>query len=267
MGMKLGDVEKRQWELWGIALVTILVFATTIIYFGLFTQNKSIFLAFLGVISILLCLYIVEREKRLMLLSQRLREEELQVLEEQAKVSLLNTRLKELSALHKAGEAISLERAPQKSLDIILECAMELFEATRGSLMLLDSKSENFLVASAQGLDPKWLQKPQRCSEGVAGWVVRTGEAVLLAGKVREERFINFVEKESDIRSAMSAPLRLHEKIIGVLNCTVVGENKKHFTGYDLKLLSVFAQYAAIAIENAQLRMALKQGRPIATPR
>lgn len=261
--MRLGDLERRQWELWGLAIIVILVFATTIIYFGLFTENKSIFLAFLGVISILLCLYIVEREKKLLVLRQRLRQEELQVLEEQAKVSLLNTRLKELSALHKAGEAISLERAPQKSLDIILESAMELFDATRGSLMLLDDKSEHFLVASAHGLDPLWIQNPQKSTDGVAGWVVRTGEAVLLSGKVKEERFSNFVEKESDIRSAMSAPLRLHEKVIGVLNCTVVGENKKKFTGYDLKLLSVFAQYAAIAIENAQLKMALKQSKAL----
>lgn len=259
--MRRVDIERRHWELWAIAMTIILVFSITVIQLALFTENKSIFLGFLGIFSLLFCFYIVEREKKLLKLSRQLGQEELQVLEEQSKVSLLNTRLKELSALHKAGEAINLERAPQKSLDIILQSAMELFEATRGSIMLLDDGNEHFVVASANGLLPDWIKKRQRVTEGVAGWVVRTGEPLLLSGKVKDNRFTNFVEKESEIRSAMCAPLRLSDKVIGVLNCTVVGNNKKTFTEYDLKLLSVFAQYAAVAIENAQLRMTLKQGR------
>ena len=264
--MRLADIERRQWELWTVALVIILVFAFTIIQLALFTENKSIFLVFLGIFSILLVLYIVQREKKLLILSQQLRQEELQVLEEQAKVSLLNTRLKELSALHKAGEAITLERVPQKSLDIILQSAIELFEATRGSIMLRDGLSENFVIASAQGLDRKQMRGPQKVGESVAGWVLRTGEPLLLSGKVRDNRFTNFVEKETEIKSAVCAPLRIREKIIGVLNCSVVGENKKSFTEYDLKLLSVFAQYAAIVIENAQLRLSLRQAKPHPIP-
>ena len=260
--MKLIDIERRRWELWAIALVIILFFAVTVIHLALFTDNKSIFLAFLAVFSILFCFYIVEREKKLLGLSRQLAQEELQVLDEQSKVSLLNTRLKELSALHKAGEAIHLEKLPQKSLDIILQSAMELFEATRGSIMLLDEQREHFVIASAQGLHPNWTKKPQKATEGVAGWVLQTGEPLLLSGKVKDNRFTNFVEKETHIKSAMCAPLRLYEKVIGILNCTVVGENKKTFTEYDLKLLSVFAQYAAIAVENAQLRLALKQSKP-----
>jgi len=262
--MKLIDIERRHWELWAIALVIILFFAITVIHLALFTDNKSIFLAFLAIFSLLFCFYIVEREKKLLVLSRQLAQEELQVLEEQSKVSLLNTRLKELSALHRAGEAVHLERVPQRSLDIILQSAMELFEATRGSIMLLDEQRVNFVIASAQGLHPDWMKKPQKATEGVAGWVLQTGEPLLLSGKVKDHRFTNFVEKEMTIKSAMCAPLRLYEKVIGVLNCTMVGENKKSFTEYDLKLLSVFAQYTAIAIENAQLRLALKQskGRP-----
>ncbi len=259
--MRRTDIERRHWELWAIALTLILFFAVTIIYLALFTTNKSIFLAFLAVFSLLFCFYIVERERKLLALTRQLAEEEFQVLEEQSKVSLLNTRLKELSALHRAGEAVHLERLPQKSLDLILQSAMELFEATRGSIMLLDDHCENFVIASAQGLHPDWMKKPQKATEGVAGWVLKTGEALLLSGKVRDNRFTNFVEKEVNINSSMCAPLRLYEKVIGVLNCTVVGDNKKNFTEYDLKLLSVFAQYAAIAIENAQLRISLKQGK------
>jgi transcriptional regulator with GAF, ATPase, and Fis domain len=260
--MKLIDIERRHWELWAIALVIILFFAVTIIHLALFTDNKSIFLAFLAVFSVLFCFYIVEREKKLLGLSRQLSQEELQVLEEQSKVSLLNTRLKELSALHRAGEAVHLEKLPQRSLDIILQSAMELFEATRGSIMLLDEQREHFVIASAQGLHLNWMKKTQKATESVAGWVLQTGEPLLLSGKVKDNRFTNFVEKETHIKSAMCAPLRLYEKVIGVLNCTVVGENKKTFTEYDLKLLSVFAQYAAIAIENAQLQLTLKQSKP-----
>ena len=267
--MRIADVERRQWELWTIALFVILVFALTVIHLALFTENKSVFLIFLGVFSVLFCLYVVEREGKLLVLAKRLRQEEMQILDEQGKVSLLNAHLKELAALHKAGEAVSLERAHQRSLDDILSSAMELFEADRGSIMLLDEQGENLLITSARGVDPKWLKHPQKSDEGVAGWVLQTGEPLLLATKPSDSRFVHITEKDSDIKSAICVPLRVRDRVVGVLSCCILEQHRKTephqkaeqhrktFTEYDLKLLSVFALYASIAIENAQLKVSL----------
>mgnify|MGYP001603401781 CR=1 FL=1 len=49
--MRQRDIERRHWELWAIALVIILFLATTVINLALFTENKSIFLAFLHKIN------------------------------------------------------------------------------------------------------------------------------------------------------------------------------------------------------------------------
>lgn len=257
--MRMADVQRRQWELWAITLFIIIFFALTVIHLALFTENKSIFLIFLGIFSILFCLYVVEREGKLLSLAMRLQQEERQVLDEQGKVSQLSARLKELAALDQVGKIVHQEGVPQRALEIILASAMELFETGRGSIMVMDEKGEFLNIATARGVDRKWLETPQRADEGVAGWVISTGDPLLLTAKPWDRRFTNFMEKDPAITSAICVPLRVRGKVIGVINCSVVSPQNKTFTEYDLKLLSVFSQYASIAIENAQLRAHLKE--------
>jgi transcriptional regulator with GAF, ATPase, and Fis domain len=256
--MKRKDIEKRRRELWIIAILVIAVYSTSVIALSYFQESKSTFLIFLGIFSFLFCSYVVDKERRLMELNRQLRIEELQTLEQEVTISLLNTKLKEISTLHKAVEAVSLEREPHKALDKLLKSVLELFKISRSSIMLIDEKGETLIVAASSGLEEKFF-KPQKIGEGVAGWVAKTGEPIILPGKVKGGRFVNFIDKEADIFSSLCVPLSLGVKVIGVLNCSSLSHERHAFTEYDLELLSVFAHYASVALENAQLRSKLKK--------
>lgn len=256
--MKIKDIEKKRAELWIIAILIIIAYSSSVIAVSYFLESKGIFLIFLGVFSILFCSYIIDKERRLRELSQRLRVDEFQVLEQEATISLLNTKLKEISSLHKAVEAVSFEKEPQKALDKLLNSVLELFKISRSSIMLIDEKKEILVVAASSGLEERFF-KPQKIGEGVAGWVAKTGKPLILPGRVKEGRFVNFIEKEADIISSLCVPLSLGNKIIGILNCSSLSKDRHAFTEYDLELLSIFAHYASVALENAQLRATFKK--------
>ncbi len=250
--MKMTSVEKKRWELWGLSLFLLLTSAGTAIVFGLITQQPPVIVIFLGVFFLLFCAYIIETEFKLQRIQQQLHDERFKVLEEEIKISSLESRLKELTVLQKAMTAIGMETEPEKALDTILRAAMELFEADRGSVMLVDEASQRLVIAASVGIKPEHIAKSRpKIGEGIAGHVIQTGEALLLAPKIDKDRYKNFETKAVPIRSAICAPLRLKTKIIGVINYSIVDLKKRLFTEYDLRLLTIFAQYASLVIEAA----------------
>ncbi|MDD4587499.1 MAG: HD domain-containing protein [Heliobacteriaceae bacterium] len=60
------------------------------------------------------------------------------------------------------------------------------------------------------------------------------------------------------VRSLMFAPLRIKDKVIGVI--IITSDEPKNYTAEDLKVLTTLAFHAAAAIENARLYDSLKEG-------
>src|SRR5205823_12431327 len=65
------------------------------------------------------------------------------------------------------------------------------------------------------GLPEGMLGHRQRIGEGIAGYVAQSGEAVQVSGEVRDARFRG---TDPDAGSALSIPLRVADRVIGVLN-------------------------------------------------
>ncbi|HXC62363.1 MAG TPA: GAF domain-containing protein [Nitrospiria bacterium] len=251
--MKMTPVEKKRWELWGISLFLLLTSGATVVIFGLITQQSPVKIVFLGIFILLFCAYIIMREFKLQKLQQQLQEEQTKVLEEEIRISSLESRLKELTGLQKAMMAIGMETEPEKALTTILRSALDFFAADRGSIMLVDETSQRLLIAAAIGLKPEYIAKGgPKIGEGIAGHVVQTGEALLLSPQVKTEQYKNFEMKETELRSSICAPLRSRHKIIGVMNYSITNPKKRLFTEYDLKLLTIFAQYAILVIDAAK---------------
>jgi transcriptional regulator with GAF, ATPase, and Fis domain len=252
--MKMTPVEKKRWELWGLSLFLLLISAATVIVFGLITQQSPVMVLSLAVFFLLFCAYIITREFKLQKIQQRLQEEQAKVLEEEIKIASLESRLKELTLLHKAMTAIGMETEPEKALDTILRSALELFGADRGSIMLIDEAHQKLVIAAAAGIKPEYIARGgPKIGEGIAGYVVQTGEALLLSpNKMNLEQYKNFEAKDIRLQSSICAPLRRGHKIIGVMNCGVTDPKRRLFTEYDLKLLTIFSQYATLVIDAAE---------------
>lgn len=86
-------------------------------------------------------------------------------------------------------------------------------DANGASIMLIDG-AELHLSASV-GLPKAMLGHRQRIGEGIAGYVAQSGEPVELSGAVRDDRFTG---TDPDAGSSLSIPLRVADRVIGVLN-------------------------------------------------
>jgi signal transduction histidine kinase len=91
-----------------------------------------------------------------------------------------------------------------------------------------------------------------KIGEGVAGWVAKEGQPVLLNEGDDLSRFVNLSKKGGRIRSAICVPLQVEGRVVGVLNANRLagGEN---FTEQDLAILRLFADTAALAIDQTSL--------------
>jgi signal transduction protein with GAF and PtsI domain len=223
-------------------------------------QEQGYILPALTGLCLCACLYVIGKERALKQLQTQLVddivEKERQVAEEQSKSTALEQRLKELTELYRAISIVNSGTDPERTAETVLRAALELVKGNCGSIMLLDETGDNLVIAASQGLsEAVVMQTRRKIGEGIAGWVAEQCEPVFLSGKVDEgERFRDIVEREEDVHISISVPLLLRNKVMGVLNIGATPtEPREEFSSYDMRMATIFAQHATVAIENARL--------------
>ena len=140
-------------------------------------------------------------------------------------------------------------------LNTIMEKISELFKVKNWSLLLLDEEKQELYFEIAVGIDLEKIKDIKlKIGEGVAGWVAKHRVPLVITDVKKDRRWINKVDLVSNFRtkSIVCVPLISKEKLLGVIELVNVIDRKKPFTEEDLILLQTFADYAAIAIENAR---------------
>ncbi|MHC2993989.1 MAG: sensor domain-containing diguanylate cyclase [Candidatus Atribacteria bacterium] len=165
---------------------------------------------------------------------------------------------KELSALRLIISEINSTLELDKVLDLIIQKAIQVVEAERGSLMLFDHETEELYIKSSVRLSKKTVSAVRiKPGEGIAGWVFKEDKPLLIKEGAKDPRFKKFNKTKEELRSIISIPLKIKDQVVGVINV----DNKREgniFNLDDLKLLSVFANETAIAIQNAKLHQEIK---------
>jgi diguanylate cyclase (GGDEF)-like protein len=96
------------------------------------------------------------------------------------------------------------------------------------------------------------VQTPiKRTGEGLAGWVARTGQLVVVPDTSKDSRFVAEVDGKRTTKalSIVAAPVCLNDRCLGVIelvNCV----GAEGFSKQSLMLLEALTDFAAIAIEN-----------------
>ncbi len=159
----------------------------------------------------------------------------------------------DLQVLYEVSRAVNSTLILDEILGMVMKKSIELLKAERGFLMLLDSNGKlQFKTAhniKKQGLDESDLKVSTTIAEGV----VKTGRSTYTSDAMNDDRFSS---KQSvlqmNIRSAMCVPLKIKNQIIGVVYLD--NSSKANiFLQSDLYLFELFADQAALAIQNAQL--------------
>ena len=257
--MELSYVDKRRTELLQFVLLVIIMVLAVITYLS-FRQDQGHLVPALAALCLCSCLYVIGKERHLRQLQHRLVEEliekERQVTDEQAKSSSLEMRLTELTNLYRAISTVNSALDPERTFGTVLRAALDLVGGNRGSVMLLDDGGDRLVIVSSQGISQAIVaQTRQKVGSGVAGWVAETGEPVLMSGEAKDdERFEGTVALEEKVLYSIAVPLSLRNKVMGVLNLGVTRDQSvEEFSEHELRIATIFAQHASVAIENAHL--------------
>jgi diguanylate cyclase (GGDEF)-like protein len=138
-------------------------------------------------------------------------------------------------------------------LQSILERSAELLLAEQGSLMLLDQETDALFLKATKGTVERtgekiWVQK----GVGIAGKVAELGEPLLVANIEEDPRIGQKSRSRYKTSSFVSVPLKIEERIIGVLNLTDKTTGGV-FDEEDLQLAQAFASRAAVVLERREL--------------
>ena len=154
---------------------------------------------------------------------------------------------------------IELSRRMVSILDLkrletyIVEQAVDLLNGDGGSLMLFDQKSGLLRVEAAAGLTSERAEEAAASRhKGVAEEVAERGAPVVLIGDLQEDSRFSKAGTRNDVKAAVSAPLKIGDDVLGVLNVNIVKDGAT-FTEADAEFLGTLANNAAIAIKNAGL--------------
>ena len=162
----------------------------------------------------------------------------------------LNHKILQLETLYDMGIRISsLLKVEELSEEILLR-SVSLLDANRGALFLIDRKDETLKLVSSFGIAEELkgrLKIP--LGEGLLGEVARRGEAV--RGWGHPHLLLPWESK-----TLLAVPIKIKQEVLGVIFVADKegrGGEAIEFSPADERLLSSFANQAAVALENARL--------------
>ena len=168
---------------------------------------------------------------------------------------------RQLDTIMRFGALINSSLNIENVLDNAMKWAEEFIDAEASSIYELDEQKNELFIRIARGekRDPvKGIRL--KVGEGIAGWVVQTGQPIVIQDTITEERFSDKFDRLTGFQtqSMICVPLILRDRPIGALQVL----NKKaeaQFSQADLELLTSMAQQIIVAMENAKLYKRLER--------
>jgi diguanylate cyclase (GGDEF)-like protein len=165
----------------------------------------------------------------------------------------LNRQIQELEIFHGVAKALTSSLDLDSILQTIMEKMAEYFRPDNWSLLMVDEEKEELYFAIAIGNAAETLKNVRlKVGEGIAGWVARHGERLVVPDVMSDPRFARRIDEmtEWQTRSIICIPLRSKHRVLGVIQLVNVDMNG--FGEAELFFLQSLCDYAAIAIENAR---------------
>jgi diguanylate cyclase (GGDEF)-like protein len=159
--------------------------------------------------------------------------------------------LDDLLVFHELARSLTSTLDLNSILRIILEYMERFIDAELWALLMLDPERNELYYASAEGEDPRFEGLRVKMGEGLAGWVARHGETLIIPDAATDPRFaITSQGRSFSVSSAIGLPIRGRKGTYGVLE--IFNPNLDRHSEYSIAFLHILVDYAAIAIENAQ---------------
>ena len=174
------------------------------------------------------------------------------------RLSQENLQLRETVAIYELCQTIAFTLDRQTLLSKLADAALQQSEADELSILLPTADGSELYVAAVRGENrTRLLGERVPLEEGISSWVARERTPLLLEGQVNDARFTAMWPR-ADIRSAISVPLQVAGKLVGIINVNNVS-SPRPFTLGQMKALTILASTAAAALESTSLYERVRQ--------
>jgi GAF domain-containing protein len=138
----------------------------------------------------------------------------------------------------------------QQLLNSLTETARRLFGAAACSLALLSEDDSELVYTTAAGQgagDVTGMRMPS--SQGIAGWVVQSGQPIAVSDAASDPRFSQGMAEQTGYvpRSILAVPVETPGRMLGVISL-LDRDAARPGAEQDMELLSLFADQAALAL-------------------
>ena len=163
----------------------------------------------------------------------------------------------ELQALYETVLEINANVDLPSLLQSIVERAVRLVEARIGGLYLLQPDGETLRLECSYNYPEQTQEMTLRLGEGMAGRAAQSGQTLTVEDYQRWEGHVTSFEGRT-FRRLLAVPLKVGGKVIGVIS--VVDDRRAGtFTYEETRLVSLFADQAAVAVHNTRLYEQVQQ--------
>jgi GAF domain-containing protein len=171
-----------------------------------------------------------------------------------AQLGLVQDYLSSMKELHQACLKLRSEKGLLNYLGQTLDVALHVTNSADGSLLLIDSDTQELVFVQVRGTQQATLPSFRlKQGEGVAGWVAANREPQIVNDPYHDERFQRRVDESFKFitHNMMVVPIIGFRGVLGVVEVlNKIGEGG--FTPFDLDLLIGLANSAAHAIERLE---------------
>jgi NtrC-family two-component system sensor histidine kinase KinB len=169
-------------------------------------------------------------------------------------VEAMRKRLRELAFLHETSQVLTATLDLDSVLHALMAQVQDYFQVEAVSVALLDEETGHLVFRVAVGVAAQEVVGLRLApGQGVAGWVVESGEPVLVPATDTDDRFYDGVDRKTGFRThaVLAAPIKVEDRAIGVIEA--LNPAAGAFDEDAQRLLLAVADLAAVAIRNAEL--------------
>lgn len=151
------------------------------------------------------------------------------------------------------GRAMASSQSLDSILQIIMDGMVAVFRPETWSLLRVDELRNELYIAIAVG-EASEILRPVRIKvgEGIAGWVAKHGESLIVPDVLGDPRFAKRHEEMAKwkTKSIICVPLQAQKRVLGVIQ--LINSAMEGFGEQEMFFLHSLCDYAAIAIDYRQ---------------
>jgi len=133
-------------------------------------------------------------------------------------------------------------------LDKFLNVAIQISGADIGSIMMMDTQSNELTILASRGLPEQVIRNARvRYGEGISGIAVKENTPFLIDETNADERIKTYLNRPQ-IKSSMVLPIKIYDMVMGVMNLGALVSSPVRFNQDNLKSMNDLINLATLAL-------------------